>query len=137
MANTRSEKRIVAIPICDAFLDGFKLESSIVRDFWIPGGMIHRRSEYSDMYLITRHPERPRSVARLVAAGGRSTRVELRSGIRNLRSIFRRACSDSQLAALRFSTSESNVVLSLGTTSEALEAGRVLGTLHKSKKIER
>jgi hypothetical protein len=120
----------------DAMLEGFTEVSSFTRRFWGPGGMLHRRADTSDTYLITRQPRVPITVARLRPGTGRSSRMDLHMPPHVVsRQDFRRECSDEEMARLRWSSAQqASLVLSVSTKPHELEeariVGRVLGRLH-------
>ena len=125
------------------FKAGFLETSMFARQFWTAGRMLFRDEGTSHRYLITRQPSKPTPVARLIPGTARSTRLLLYmpndfTGI--TREDFRAACTDEQLALIRFSNSQSKPIIASFSTEddelkEARAAGRVLGNLHKQGKL--
>lgn len=130
---TPYEKMPLAIPVMDRFQTGFLSIAGFTHEFWRPGGMLYRRERSSDRYLITRHPETPRTVVRLAPSSGRSTRVDLFMLTVN-RQIFKRACGDYQLVTWRWSGANTDLVLSM-SDAEAYEVGVVVGDLFNRGKL--
>ena len=133
MSRSPPEKMPLVIPILDRFQAGFLSLSSFTREFWKPGGMLYRRERASDQYLVTCHPNRPVTVARLTPSSNRSTRVDLFMTKTN-RQVFKRACTDHQLAAWSWSASSNDLILSM-SSNEAFEVGAVVASLFNRKKI--
>lgn len=122
------------LPILDCFKQGYLSKASFTQQFWKPGGVLYRRERSSDRYLITRHPKRPATIVRLTPSSNRSTRIELFAPTIN-RQIFKRACTDHQLAGWHWSESTSNDLILSMTDGDAFDIGAVVAELFNRGKF--
>jgi hypothetical protein len=125
----------------DEILAGFLEHSKLVRDFWVRGGMLRQRRQSSELYRITRHPEKPLTVARIKPGSGSSTRLELFMPPHIVSRLeFRAVCSDEQLARFKWANTKDTLILTLPTqTDDLIESrwvGQILGRLHRSGRFD-